>query len=246
MKHQKISFFLIVLLFFISCNRTQLKREQKQIQSSINVKKVDFESFKSKFKPLKIEELSNLWPYLNNYLIATDNRYREVDKEFKSIFLRNIDTTYVYYGYKTELLNKITLLSFINHCGANTSSDESLVIDTTFVTSIIFDSIGNQLGNFRLFGTNLTGEPPTYNMTSKFEFKTDKIYIHNYEYSTGKSYSEVVNNNTDSILNANLIITSFFIDYKTGKIANFEKINQKAKVMEVYSGSAPVYLKAIN
>lgn len=246
MRHQTISLTLFVLLFFISCNKTQFKNEQEINQSSININQEDFDSFKSRFKPLEINELSNLWSYLNNYLIATDNSYKEVVKKDKLTFLQNIDTSYVYYGFKTELLNKRTILSFINHCGSITSSDESLVIDTTFITSIIFDSIGNQLGTFRLFGTNLTGEPPTYNMTSKFEFKTDKLYIYNYEYSTGNSYSEVVNNNVDSILTADLTITSFIINYKTGKIIVNEKVKQKTKVIEVYSDSAPVYLKEIN
>jgi hypothetical protein len=246
MKQKKISLLLIVLFFFISCNKTQLKREQKQTQSSMDIKNFDFEHFKSKFKPLKIEELSNQWSFLNDYLIATENTNSEVDKNFKSNYLKSIDTSYVYYGYKIELLNNITLLSFINHSGTNTSSNETLVIDTTFVTSIIFDSIGNQLGSFRLFGTNLTGEPPTYNMTSKFEYKRDEIRIYNYEYSTGKNYNEVVKNNSDSLLTADLTITSFTLDYKTGRITDYERVKQKTKVIEVYSESSPVYLKEFN
>ena len=74
MKQKKISLLLIVLFFFISCNKTQLKREQKQTQSSMDIKNFDFEHFKSKFKPLKIEELSNQWSFLNDYLIATEIR----------------------------------------------------------------------------------------------------------------------------------------------------------------------------
>lgn len=81
MRHQTISLTLFVLLFFMSCNKTQFKNEQEINYSSININKEGFDSFKSKFKPLEIEELSDLWSYLNNYIIATDNSYKEVAKK---------------------------------------------------------------------------------------------------------------------------------------------------------------------
>nr|WP_321436737.1 hypothetical protein [uncultured Bacteroides sp.] len=245
-------FFFSILIFMtllVSCNR-QTTCEKNFVQDSVSsekgdLTKSDFDKFKSKFSPLVISDFYRAdSSILNNYATSSDDDFVVVEEKYKKEFLPNVDTTYIYYGYKTELPNKCTILKFINHCGKKTPIDSYEVIDTTFITNIIYNNSGKILGLFRTFGSNLTGEPPTYSMKSTFEYKKDKLIISSHEYSTGKSYMDadrIVGN--DSLYQADLIVTKFLIDYNTGKIKILVKSKKKAIVAE---SSSSIFLRPMN
>jgi len=243
-------FFFSILIFMtllVSCNR-HATNEKNFIQDSVpsgkgDLAKSDFDKFKSKFKQLDIKNLSSLASFLNTYLISSDKCFDLVESNFKKAYLQGVDTSLIYYGYKTELPNNGSILTFLNHCSTKTSIDDPEVIDTTFVTMVFYNASGNILGNLRLFGSNLTGTPPTYNMISRFQSKKDGLVICSYEYSTGNNYNDVVHSNKDSIYKASLTSTSFYIDYHTNKIILVNKKKQKAEVIESSYESGLVYLK---
>lgn len=247
---------LIFTGMLLSCNKNSKKNVQIKVQDSAQIAKrslhnKEFENFKLKFKSLKISDISLLSNFFDKYQTSDEHSFTEVESQYKKNFLKCVDTKYIYYGYKTEVPNGNVILSFINHHGKNTAIDDPEVIDTTFVTSVIYDSSGNCLESFRTFGSNITAIPPTYNMNSTFKVKEDRLSITNYEYSTGASYEKIVkftagSSDADSVFSANLIITSFYIDYKTNKIITTSKIKKKTKVIESYSKSKNIYLKPID
>lgn len=245
-------FFFAVLIFtllFVSCKK-QTTNEKNFVQDSISSGKGDltksgFDKFKSKFKLLVITDFyTSDSSILNNYVTSQKDGFVAVEEKYKKEFLPNIDTTYIYYGYKTELPNKCTILKFINHCGKETPVDSYEVIDTVFITNVIYNNSGEILGLFRTFGSNLTGEPPTYSMKSTFEYKKDKLIISNNEYSTGKSYMDADRiEGNDSLYHADLTVTKFFIDYNTGKIKLLEKSKKKIIVAE---SATSIFLRPMN
>jgi len=246
---KRIFFFsiLIFMTLLVSCNR-QTTNEKNFVQGTVSsgkgdLTKSDFDKFKSKFKPLDIKDLSSLAAFLSTYLISSDKCFEVVENNFRKVYLQGVDTSLIYYGYKIELPNKSSILTFLNHCSTKTAIDAPEVIDTTFVTMVFYNASGNRLGNLRLFGSNLTGTPPTYNMMSTFKFKKDGLVICNYEYSTGNNYNDVVHSNKDSIYKASLTSTSFYIDYHTNKIILVNKKKQKAEVIESSNESGLIYLK---
>jgi len=245
-------FFFSILIFMtllVSCNR-HATNEKNFVQDSVfsgkdDLTKSDFDKFKSKFKPLVISDFYRAdSAILNNYVTSPEEDFVVVEEKYKKEFLTNVDTTYIYYGRRTELPNKCTILKFINHCGKKTPIDSYEVIDTTFITNIIYNDSGKMLGHFRTFGSNLTGEPPTYSMKSTFEYKQDKLIITNYEYSTGKSYMDadrIVGN--DSLYHADLIVAKFLLDYNTGKIELLKRSKKKAIVAE---SASSIFLRPMN
>ncbi len=244
MKQFKFFISLIAIFLFVSCSKTKTEKIQKKIETQAQVEnKENFESFKSKFKQLDIKNLSSLASFLNTYLISSDKCFKTVEDNFKKAYLQGVDTSLIFYGFKTELPNKSTILTFINHCSKKTAIDDPEVIDTTFVTMVFYNASGKILANLRLFGSNLTGTPPTYNMISTFESKNNGLVICNNEYSTGNDYNNVVHSNIDSIYKANLTLTSFYIDYHTKKVILKSKKKQKAEVIESSNESGLVYLK---
>jgi len=176
MKQIKFIISLMLILLFVSCTvKTKTVHEQQNNQNiqsegkNDSRKANDFEIFKSKFKPLKIKNISSLSTFYDTYQTTADNEFTKVESQYKKIFLQEIDTTYVYYGYQTEMPNGNVILSVINHCRQPTPVDNpDEIIDTTFLTSVIYDNSGNFLATFRTFGSNMTGVPPTYNMVSTF------------------------------------------------------------------------------
>ena len=121
------------------------------------------------------------------------------------------------------------------------------VIDTTFFVSLVYSATGKFQSSFRSFGSNLTGEPPTYNMRSTFKQENDKLIITNYEYSTGRNYSDaMLINGSDSIYQADLLITKYYLNYSTNKIELVNMLKSTAKVVETHRNPLPVYLRPLN
>lgn len=244
--------FLGILIFIalsVSCKK-QTTSENNFVQDSVFSRKgdlteADFDKFKSKFKPLVISDFnSSDSSILNNYVTSSKDGLVAVEERYKKEFLPHIQTTTIYYGYKTELPNKYIILKFINHCGKKTSIGSCEVVDTTFITNVIYNNSGKIVGIFRTYGSNLTGEPPTYSIKSTFEYKKDNLIISNYEYSTGKSYMDANRiEGNDSLYHADLTVTKFLIDYNTGGIRLLKKSKKKAVVAE---SATSIFLRPMN
>ncbi len=242
MKKNKILIQLIIVLSIISCGQIQKKSEVKSL-NNLNTVNNDFEIFTSKFKLLEVEHLSNLSDIFTNKYLASEDSLILIDNEFKKKFLPNIDTTLVYYGFKTPLQNKAIILTVLNHQKESYLNKDGELIDTTFLTSIVYSNSGKLLSSFRIFGSNLTDVPPTYNLTSKFEFEKNKLVISNYEYSTGKSYASCNFKTEDTLCIADLTVTKLYLDYNANTIKVINKLKKTAKVRESYS--SPTYLEPI-
>lgn len=233
---------LIIALSIISCGQFQRKDELNK-SNDLNIETKDFEEFISKFKLLEINNISNLEDEFTYKYLASDDGLIPIDKKFKEKFLFGIDTSYVYYGYKSPLQNKAIILTVLNHQKETYLNIDGELIDTTFLTSIVYSNSGKPLCHFRIFGSNLTDVPPTYNLTSKFEFEKDKLVINNYEYSTGKSYANCNFIPEDTLCIADLTVTNIYLDYNTNTIAVINTLKKKTKVRESYT--SPVYLEPV-
>jgi len=112
------------------------------------------------------------------------------------------------------------------------------VIDTTFLTSIIYSKNGEKLGSIRLFGSNETGTPPTYSLLSSFEYENSGLIIYNNEYSAGKTYADIqLVEGSDSLEYADVTSTKFYLDYHTNEIRQIEQSFGKTQVAEPYRTS---------
>lgn len=242
MKNNKMLIQLIIVLTIISCGQIQKKDEVKSSNNSKDVNN-DFEIFSSKFKLLEVEQLSKLGYIFTNKYLANEDSLILIDKKFKEKFLLDINASSVYYGFKTPLQNQAIILTVLNHQEESYLNKDGEPIDTTFLTSIVYSNSGKILSSFRIFGSNMTGVPPTYNLTSKFEFEKNKLVINNYEYSTGKSYANCNFIPEDTLCKADLTVTKLYLDYSTNKIKVVNKSKKKTKVRESYS--SPTYLEEI-
>ena len=248
---KKINFIcaiFAIVFFLISCNQNPKTVDNKELVT--NETKINdddsFESFKTNFRPKALNVLNEFGKEFNNHYLAKDDSLIEVAQFYKENFLNNLNTENLYYGFKTKLPNKSVILTFLKHYGAENANDGE-VIDTTFFVSVVFSESGKFQSIFRSFGSNLTGEPPTYNMTSTFGYENDKLIITNYEYSTGKSYSEAMPlPDSDSIYLADLTQTKYYLNYSTDEIVLINKSKSTAKVVESYRSPLPVYLRPID
>lgn len=231
----------------MSCNQNSKTTDNTKIVTNDTHSSNDynFEDFLVNFKPKTINNLKELGEEFNNHYLAKDGSLIEVPQNYKENYLKNFNTDNLYYGFITKLPNKSLILTFLKHYGAENVADGQ-VIDTTFFVSLVFSDSGKLQSSFRSFGSNLTGEPPTYNMTSTFEYENDKLIITNYEYSTGRSYSEARPlPGSDSIYQADLTLTKYYLNYTTNKIVLINKSKSIAKVVESYRNPLPVYLRAV-
>jgi len=238
-----LGLFLIGLFALLNCNQTSKKNDDKVVQNEA-LSNIDnnFEIFKTKFKPIALDKLKELGVEFNNYLVIYDTTL-EVSKAYKESYLKNMSTKYMWYGFKTELPNKSIMLTFLNHYG-NDNFNEGEEIDTSFFVSYIFNESGKFQSRFRIFGSDLSAQMPSYNMVSKFEYENDRLIITNFEYSVGKSPSEIGPiPGSDSIYLANMTTTKYYLDFTTNKIIPINKMKSKAKV--VYVIQSPCYLKPI-
>lgn len=242
MKTKKMLIQLIVVISIISCGQIQKENKTKSPNNSDSLNN-DFVTFTSKFKLLEVEHLSNLGDVFTNKYLSNEDSLILIDNKFKKKFLPNIDTTLVYYGFKTPLQNQAIILTVLNHQEESYLNKDGEPIDTTFLTSIVYSNSGKILSSFRIFGSNMTGVPPTYNLTSKFEFEKNKLVINNYEYSTGKSYANCNFIPEDTLCIADLTVTKLYLDYSTNKIKVVNKSKKKTKVRESYS--SPTYLEEV-
>jgi hypothetical protein len=247
-KFNLIIVFLVMVFFLISCNQNSRTADNTKVASSESFSSKDaiFERFQANFEQIAHDNLNELGLKFNNYYLAKDNNLVEVSQIYKESFLKNLNHEYIYYGFKTELPNKSIILTFLKHYGAeNVTLGE--VIDTTFFVSHVYNSSGEFQSSFRSFGSNLAGEPPTYNMISTFDYDGDRLIITNKEYSTGKSYSEAKPlPGSDSIYLADLTTTKYYLDYSTNKVVLINKLKSKAKVVESYRNPLPVIFKPID
>jgi len=240
-----INYFWVFPFFLISCSQNPTKAvDNKSVINEQQFINKDFVRFQSKFKTMTLDKFKELGDEFNKHYLANDGGLIEVAKVYKENYIKKMNSENLYYGFKTELPNKSVILTFLKHFGAE-NNNENEVIDTTFFISIVYSDLGKTLCSFRTFGSNLSGEPPTYNMTSTFDFEKNKLIINNYEYSTGKSYAEAIPSGKDSILIANLVVTKYSLDFTTNKINMINRVRRKAKVIETYPESYPVYLKLI-
>jgi len=245
-KYNLINYFWVFPFFLINCSQNPTKAvDNKSIINEQQFINKDFVRFQSNFKTMTLDKFKELGDEFNKHYLPNEDSLITVENKYKRIFLIKVNTDYIYYGFKTELPNKSIVLTFLNHNGESKMRENGVVIDTTFFTSIVYNNSGKPLCSFRTFGSNLTGEPPTYNMTSTFEVEKNKLVINNYEYSTGKSYAEAIPSGKDSILIANLVVTKYSLDFTTNKINMINRVRRKAKVIETYPESYPVYLKLI-
>ena len=242
MKNNKILIQLIIVLTIISCGHNQKRDEAKSLNNLISVNN-DFEIFSSKFKLLEVEQLSKLGDVFTNKYLASEDSLILIDKKFKEKFLPDINTSSVYYGFKTPLQNQAIILTVLNHQEKSYLNKDGEPIDTTFLTSIVYSNSGKILSSFRIFGSNMTGVPPTYNLKSIFQFDKDKLVIYNYEYSTGKSYLSCNYIPEDTLCIADLTVTKLYLDYNTNTVKVINKLKKKTKVRESYS--SPTYLEEI-
>lgn len=233
---------LIIVLSIISCGQIQKKDEVKST-NNLNTANNDFEIFSSKFKLLEVEHLSELGETFTNKYLASEDSLILIDDEFKNKFLPCIDTTLVYYGFKTPLQNHAVILTVLNHRKEKYLNSDGELIDTTFLTSIVYSNSGKLLSTFRIFGSNLTDVSPTYNLKSIFEFDKDKLVVNNYEYSTGKTYASCNFIPKDTLCIADLTVTNLYLDYSTNTIKALKKLKKKTKVRESYS--SPTYLEEV-
>lgn len=225
---KKIYYVLVLLLICISCkNIGPQKQSEKAASITINTNE-NFETFKSKFYSKGINNFDSLLYYLFDGMNQIDKKLTKVESKYYKSFLKDIDTTDVYYGYKTELPDNCVLLSVINHHGKH--QIKGSIIDTIFVTMIYYDGEGNPLGNFRVFASDLPDGDPTYSMISTFESNKDRLKINNYEYTIGNDFTkiEIID---DSIIKAESTVTSFEIDYIQKKFNYINKYKEKTKVI---------------
>ena len=235
----------ILAIILISCNQNPTKSGDNKsgiIESQSNLGN-DFLRFQKNFKLIQIDRFKELGNEFNKRYLPNEDSLIKVENKYKKSYIINLNSEYLYYGFKTELPNKSIVLTYLNHSGESKIRENGELIDTIFFTSIVYSNSGKPLCSFRTFGSNLTGEPPTYNMTSTFEIEKNKLVISNYEFSIGKSYAEVAALGNESIHAANLVVTKFYLDFLTNKISVINRIRRKAKVMEIYPESYPVYLK---
>jgi hypothetical protein len=237
----------VLVFIFVSCKHN-LKPADKTIiiaNESEVVGYNDFEHFLASFKPLAINNLNDLGLLFNDHYLAKDNALVEVSQKHKEVYLRNLNNEYMYYGFKTELPYTSVMLTFLKHYGADNLTGGD-VIDTTFFVSHVFSGSGELQSSFRSFGSNLTGEPPTYNMISTFEHEDERLIIINNEYSTGLSYSEATPlPGSDSIYQADLTRTIYHLNYNTNEIVLVNKLKSKAKVVESTRNPLPAILKPV-
>ncbi|MES2485742.1 MAG: hypothetical protein V4581_07320 [Bacteroidota bacterium] len=250
----KINFacFLVALCFLISCNKNS-ETINDRTDSADNPDTIisndddsNFERFQSNFKPISIDNFQNLEEEFKNHFLANDDSLINVLPTYKASFLKNINTEDIYYGFKTKLPNKSVILTFLIHTGPYKMTDAEVIVDTTFCISHVYSQSGELKSSFRTFGSNLTGAPPTYNMRSTFENKGNKLIITNYEYSIGKSYGEAqLLSDTEEIYMADVTKTKYYLDYTSDKLVPVSELKSKAKVMEYYPETLPVYLKPL-
>lgn len=251
-EHIKMEFFfgafLVLVFFLISCNQKQKNSENNKLvkYDSLSIGNKDFEDFQAHFRPISLEHFNELGDEFNNHFLANEDTLVEVSNAYKVNYLKNMNTENIYYGFKTKLPNKSVILTFYKHYGAENMSNEE-VIDTTFFSSLVFSESGKPLSSFRSFGSNLTGIPPTYNMTSTFEYENNRLIFTNYEYSTGKSYSEAQPlSGSDSIYMADLTLSKYCLDFTTNKIDLINLLKRKVKVVETCRNPLPTYLKPVD
>lgn len=238
----------VLVLFLIGCNQDSKTTNNTKIATNDigSSSEDDFASFQANFKPKELENLKELSEEFNNHYLANDGSLIEVSKTFKEKFLKDLNTENLYYGFITKITNKSLILTFLKHYGAENVIDGE-VIDTTFFVSIVYSGSGEYQCSFRTFGSNLSGEPPTYNMRSTFEHENDKLIITNYEYSIGTSYSEAMPlPGSDSIYQADLTMTKYYLNYATNKIVAINKSKSKVKVVESNRNPLPVYLRPVD
>lgn len=242
MNKSKLGVFIVFWIFFIGCNQSP----KTAIDETNSNNEKNFEQFKTNFKSINLYNLKKLGEEFNNHFMANEDSLIEVSQNCKSCFLTGFNTDNIYYGFKTLLPNKSVILTFFKHYGTKMNEDGE-VIDTSYFVSFVFNNLGLLKSNFRSFGSNLTGVPPTYNMTSTFKYKDDGLIITNYEYSTGKNYGEAIPlSDTVPIYEANLIKTTYYLSYKSNEVKLINKIKSKTKVLEYYPDESPVYLKPID
>lgn len=244
-KYSLIVLFLILTLSLIGCNQTPKTVDNSKIIKDEPPCDSNFERFKANFKPIALDNLKKLGVEFNDRFLVMYDTTLEVQKAYKESYLKNLNMKYAYYGFKTELPNKSIMLTFLNHYGAEDVKDGE-VIDTSFFLSLVFNGSGKLQSSFRTFGSNLTGEPPTYNMKSAFEYEENKLIITNYEYSIGKNlYEAKPMPGSDSIYMADLTTTKYYLSYATNEIVPINKSRSKAMVVMHYRNPLPVYLKPI-
>lgn len=239
--------FLLVF-FLLSCNQSSKTSDNTKLvtNEAQSINEYDFEKFQANFKPKSLLNIKELFEEFNNHYLAKDGSLIEVPQNFKEKYLKNLNTDNLYYGFITKLPNNSVLLTFLKHYGAENAINGE-VIDTTFFVSRVYSDIGEYQSSFRCFGSNLTGELPTYNMKSTFELENDKLIITNYEYSIGKSYSEAKPiPNCDSIYQADLMMTKYYLKYTTNEIVLISKSRRNVKVVEYYRNPLPVILKPVD
>lgn len=244
-KIKRISFVVLVFIL-VSCNQNSKPFDNTEISTTnpVSNNNDDFEHFQSNFEPLSFDDFKNLEIKFNSHFLANDDSLIKVPSTYKS-FLKNLNTERLYYGFKTKLPNKSVMLTFLIHNDAETNNES--VIDTTFFISNVYSESGEFRSSFRTFGSNLAGEPPTYNMRSSFENDGNKLIITNYEYSTGKNYSEAqLLPGTDSIYLADLTKTTYYLNYTNNKVVLVNKSKSKTKVIESYHNPLPVYFKPLD
>lgn len=203
-----------------------------------------FSVFLKKFKPLPIRDLNSLGTLFNNEYFLSENLML-VSNQDKSLFLSKCAGYMYYHGFRTVLPNGRTLLTFRTHHRSKNGKGGSSS-DTTFFECFIFNNLGNNEFSFRTFGTNLGGEPPTYNLTSKFLITSDRLIVNHFEYSIGKSYeSSKPINGSDSVYNANLkeSISQYNLSNFTGNYTVRKPRN--IQVVESISYPSIVILKPI-
>ena len=242
------SILTVLMFLLISCDQNSKTTGNTKIviNETHSSNNNNFESFQANFKPKELDNLKELSEEFNNHYLAKDGSLIEVSQIYKENYLKNLNTENLYYGFITKLPNKSVILTFLKHYGAENVTD-GVVIDTTFFISFVFSDSGKFQSSFRSFGSNLTGEPPTYNMTSTFEHENDKLIITNYEYSTGRSYSEaMLLPGSDSVYQADLLMTEYFLNYSTNKIVLINKSRSAAKVVETQRNPLPIFLRPVN
>lgn len=245
-KYSLIGLFLILTFSLIGCNQNSKTVDSSKIVKNEILSSGDsnFERFKANFKPITLDNLKEFGVEFNDRYLANDDTTLEVSQGYKESYLKNLNTEYTYYAFKTELPNKSVILTFCKHYGTENVTEE--VIDTTFFVSLVFSDLGNFQSSFRSFGSNISGTALTYNMTSNFENEKDKLIITNYEYSIGKSpYDVMPIAGSDSIYLADLTITKYYLNYNTNKVNPINKSRSKAKVVMHYRNPLPVYLRPI-
>jgi len=128
MKSYKMLIQLTIVLSTISCGQVQKKRDLKSLDN-LNTVNNDFELFSSQFRLLEIEYFSNLDDIFTNKYLANEDSLILIDKRFKEKFLLDIDTSYVYYGFKTLLQNNAVILTVLNHQKESFLNDDGELID---------------------------------------------------------------------------------------------------------------------